>query len=86
MVRIRKLVKNGAMTRNSTRFLYRPPRIAMVYATGNPIMNVKIVARPPYMMEFRNCGPNRDSAVTYASGDMVIVKPVPRATPSRWSR
>ena len=29
MVRIRKLVKNGAMTRNRSRFLYCPPRNAM---------------------------------------------------------
>ncbi len=29
MVRIRKLVKNGAITRNRIRFLNRPPRKAM---------------------------------------------------------
>ena len=47
IVRIRKLVKNGAMTRNRIRFLYLPPRNAIEYATGNPIRNVRIVAIPP---------------------------------------
>jgi hypothetical protein len=30
IVRIRKLVKNGAITRNNRTFLYRPPRNAIV--------------------------------------------------------
>ena len=34
IVRSRKLVKNGAMTRNSRRLLYRPPLNAIVYASG----------------------------------------------------
>jgi len=34
IVRSRKLVKKGATTRNSSRFLYRPPLNAMVYASG----------------------------------------------------
>ena len=33
-VRSRKLVKNGAITRNNRRLLYRPPRNAIAYASG----------------------------------------------------
>ncbi len=57
IVRIRKLVKNGAMTRNSSRLLWRPPRNAIVYATGKPMSSVRIVAAPPNRIELRNCLP-----------------------------
>ena len=34
IVRSRKLVKNGATTRNSSRFFWRPALNAMAYASG----------------------------------------------------
>ena len=51
IVRSRKLVKNGAMTRNSSRFLYWPPRNAIAYASGKPRAKARMVASPPYTIE-----------------------------------
>ena len=51
IVRSRKLVKNGATTRNSSRFFWRPPLNAMAYASGYAIRNVSSVAAPAYTIE-----------------------------------
>ena len=62
IVRSRKLVKNGAMTRNSRTFLYAPPRKAIAYASGKPSAKARIVASAPYTIERASHGQYSPSA------------------------
>ena len=68
-------MKNGAITRNSRRFLKRPPRNAIVYAIGKPMRNVSAVAIPPYARELPNWRGKRLRAVSYARVVNVSLKP-----------
>ncbi len=51
MVRNRKLVKNGTITRPSSRFRHFPPRNAMKYAIGYAMRMHRTVAIPANQKE-----------------------------------
>ncbi len=77
-VRIRKLVKNGAITRISTTPRQRPARNAMRYASGYPSARQSTVAAPAYSTERRNWGQYSASASQYVAKCQVTWKPSSR--------